>query len=428
VLAEYDDTPEGRLQKHIRATVAEYEREKIKERSVRGRRNVVKLGKVMTAGNSPYGYQLSEDGKSLVVYEPEAKIVGLIFGWYVDEQIGYAKIAKRLTYMGVPTWVDARPKYTYKKRGPAEWASSSIGSILKNQTYIGKWHYCKQGGGPLIQVSVPAIITDLQWKQAQYIREDHSRTNTRNTKREYLMQQRLTCICTYAIQARQFGRKEKQYPYYYCPSHNGNTGVVHTKCGLPYYRADYVDRVVWDWLVDWFRDPDDLRRKLEAYQAEREQANAPIMAALKVNDDLIAENQRQLDRLLDAYQSGVFDLDAVTERKHRLDETIAALGREREKLQGRLAGELTSDEIKSLFQFSSELSRGLDKMSKNFAARRKVIEMLDVRGILVVEGNERVCNASFILGEKRLVVNSGQGDSTPWMGNKKQKPTSSTNC
>ena len=38
VLADYDDTPEGRLMKHVRATVAEYEREKIKERMVRGRR------------------------------------------------------------------------------------------------------------------------------------------------------------------------------------------------------------------------------------------------------------------------------------------------------------------------------------------------------------------------------------------------------
>ena len=35
VLADYEDTPEGRLNKHIRATIAEYEREKINERMVR---------------------------------------------------------------------------------------------------------------------------------------------------------------------------------------------------------------------------------------------------------------------------------------------------------------------------------------------------------------------------------------------------------
>jgi hypothetical protein len=49
---EYDDTPEGRLQKHIRATVAEYEREKIRERMVRGRNLKVKSGQVLTGANN----------------------------------------------------------------------------------------------------------------------------------------------------------------------------------------------------------------------------------------------------------------------------------------------------------------------------------------------------------------------------------------
>ncbi|MFQ5611812.1 MAG: recombinase family protein, partial [Anaerolineae bacterium] len=45
-LGEYDDSPEGRLNKHIRATIAEYEREKIRERMVRGRRQAAKSGSV----------------------------------------------------------------------------------------------------------------------------------------------------------------------------------------------------------------------------------------------------------------------------------------------------------------------------------------------------------------------------------------------
>lgn len=35
-LTQYDDTPEGRLKKHLRSTIAEFEREKIKERMSRG--------------------------------------------------------------------------------------------------------------------------------------------------------------------------------------------------------------------------------------------------------------------------------------------------------------------------------------------------------------------------------------------------------
>ena len=42
VLEDYPDSPEGRLNKHIRATIAEYEREKITERMSRGRRQKAK--------------------------------------------------------------------------------------------------------------------------------------------------------------------------------------------------------------------------------------------------------------------------------------------------------------------------------------------------------------------------------------------------
>ena len=84
VLSEYDDTPEGRLQKHVRATVAEYEREKIKERMVRGRRNKVKAGYVMVQGRPPYGYRLSDDKKALVIWEPEAQFVRMMFEWVLN--------------------------------------------------------------------------------------------------------------------------------------------------------------------------------------------------------------------------------------------------------------------------------------------------------------------------------------------------------
>jgi len=50
VLGEYADNPEGNLMKHVRASVAEYEREKIKERTTRARRLKVKAGNVVAHG------------------------------------------------------------------------------------------------------------------------------------------------------------------------------------------------------------------------------------------------------------------------------------------------------------------------------------------------------------------------------------------
>lgn len=52
VIGEYPDSPEGRLNKHIKATIAEYEREKITERMTRGRYNKVRRGKVHLNGTT----------------------------------------------------------------------------------------------------------------------------------------------------------------------------------------------------------------------------------------------------------------------------------------------------------------------------------------------------------------------------------------
>ena len=85
VMGEYPDTPEGSLNKNIKAVIAEYERLKINERMIRGRRQKIKAGNVIIHGKPPYGYRLEEiDGKSkLVVNEDEAQIVKMIYHMYL---------------------------------------------------------------------------------------------------------------------------------------------------------------------------------------------------------------------------------------------------------------------------------------------------------------------------------------------------------
>jgi len=55
-------------------------------------------------------------------------------------------------------------------------------------------------------------------------------------------------------------------------------------------------------------------------------------------------------------------------------------------------------------QFAYDLSKGLGEADKSFEKRRRIIELLDVRGILAVEAGEKVVYASFALtpsGERR---------------------------
>ena len=83
----------------------------------------------------PYGYQkirVAIDKKklpTLEIVEEEAKVVRMIFDWYVNENMGAQSIANRLDEMGI------------KPRKVKRWCSHSVRKILGNEHYIGLIRY-----------------------------------------------------------------------------------------------------------------------------------------------------------------------------------------------------------------------------------------------------------------------------------------------
>ncbi len=82
---EFTDTPEGQLQRATYSAFAEYERTKILERSLRGRRAKAKAGFVITGGIAPFGYNYvrNEHGGKFEINEADAKVVRQIYQWYI---------------------------------------------------------------------------------------------------------------------------------------------------------------------------------------------------------------------------------------------------------------------------------------------------------------------------------------------------------
>lgn len=422
-LAEYDDSPEGRLQKHVRATVAEYEREKIKERNARGRRNKVLAGKLILHGvGAPYGYTVSDDRTMLVICEQEAEIIRLMYHWYTvgDESGGLLssfQIADRLNAMQVPTWVmlrgdQAKGLKEHRKRSGIKWLPPTVMDMIHNPTYMGKWYY---GDGktrnynpnnPLV-VDVPAIVSVATWEAAQQQARKNTITAKRNTKYNYLLQYRLTCMCGYGV--RTCTRTGKPLlPYYNCLS--VSTNLANGNCGLPYFRADHVDGLVWYWLGEWFKDPDKLEDRLNDFLAERDQRNAPILAMLNANENLILRKQGELDSLLDLYLAGSNEamkpesrkarVEAYQAREAQLVETIEKLKQEKGKLVDQLDTTLSAEGITEVVTFARAMADGVLEAGDDFGKRRRIIELLDVRGKLAVENGEKVLYAWFILTDK----------------------------
>jgi site-specific DNA recombinase len=420
VLGEYPDTPEGHLMKHVRATVAEYEREKINERMVRGRRQKAQAGHVMVHGKPPYGYKIEEvDGKqTLAIDEEEAQIVRLIFKWYVEGDVESSplsmhEITRRLSQAGVLTKGDKDPNMV-KTSERGKWQRSTVARMLHRETYAGVWHYGKRNGtNPddyLIPVEVPAIVSRNMWLAAQARMEQNKADSKRNTRYNYLLRRRAICgDCGVKMSVRMTrnGRGEKGrgvHFYYYCPA-RGNFQFVR-RCPRPCsFRADHVDKIVWEWVKSFLLEPDTLAEGLRLQQAEQERANHPLQERLTVVDDLLVENRSQLERVLDLYLSGDFDKRMLAERKARLEKTIDSLERERANLAAQLETHAITDEhIQTVVEFAGEIARGLEETDKSFESQRRLIELLDVWVTLTVEEEQKVAYARCLLGEDLLSV------------------------
>ena len=123
----------------------EYDREQFERELMRGNDYLEYTKKILRRGKEvslrqgyyinaviPYGYERDwiYEGKrkkpTLAILEEEAKVVRMIFDWYVNEGIGATKICQRLNELGI------------KARKSGLWKKSSVINMLKNEHYMGK--------------------------------------------------------------------------------------------------------------------------------------------------------------------------------------------------------------------------------------------------------------------------------------------------
>lgn len=103
ITQEVDASPEGRLFFAIRGAVAEFEKAKIRERMIRGKREKARQGKVVTPNKLP-AWLKSPDGGATVVLDPHwAEVARLVWRLFLDEGLTLRKVARQLTLLGYRT-------------------------------------------------------------------------------------------------------------------------------------------------------------------------------------------------------------------------------------------------------------------------------------------------------------------------------------
>jgi site-specific DNA recombinase len=261
VLGDYPDTPEGRLNKHIRASIAEFEREQINVRMTRGRRLKVKSGSVLVSKRPPYGYRVIEKDRkwSLEIDEREADVVRLVFVWYTRGDgdhgpLNMADICHKLSAMGVPSPADTNwfKNLNAKKRKYGEWSKATVRRILTNESYIGTWHFGKRNGRKnttndpdnRITVAVPTIVDMDTWKVAQERLEYNRRNGMRPLKYQYLMRRRLKCgMCQGAMAGCPQTSRGKIHLYYSCMATRNKLSYAR-ECDARRFRAEIIDSIL----------------------------------------------------------------------------------------------------------------------------------------------------------------------------------------
>jgi site-specific DNA recombinase len=418
-------TPEEQFADNIDDLLSELERAKIIERTNRGKHAKMRQGKPLAGGPAPYGYTYVDQGKDrhLVIDEPAADIVRLIFRWYVfgDGESGPMSvnaIAERLTTMKVPSQADraGREKW-HKKRPENTWMRSHVYPLLNQTAYSGtyylyqkhwidKTHSRPRPRAEQFPVESPAIVDLPTWEAAQRRLAEGKGLSPGRRVHEYLLSKRIRCQCGYRVHGRKSsksGRQSELRLWYVCNGRIRRLTAEPCKVGMPWLRAERLDALVWDFIADLLRDPDRLEHRIEALQKRHQRKTQGDLAA--TYDDLVARRdkyERANKRILDLYETEEIDRVEWRRRKAANDAAITALTAELETVEQELPTEPEPMPVAIATRIRALAERVRPRLNAmTFDDRRRLFDALDVQVELRAD---RIAHVTSILGTEDLKI------------------------
>jgi site-specific DNA recombinase len=297
ITGSYDSSPEGRLFFSMRGAIAEFEKEKIKDRTMRGKRKKSSEGKI-SQDFGLFGYDFDPVHCSYSINEEQANIIREIFRLVVEEKMSIKQLQKEL-----------QKRIIYSPRGKTLWGLSSIFNVLKNKTYTGVFQSMrvrhKQDGirskvlsvrpeNEWIPIPVPVIIDEVRFKQAQQQLEKNRVIRKHPFNHDFLFKGILFCgLCgrRMLLHHNTF-RNGTTKPYYQCGTQRyhdlRNAGVTCISRTIP---ADVFDEVVWDKLTEIFYDPDKISNHLPKPKETTSDDTKELARIAEIEADLIKRRQ-----------------------------------------------------------------------------------------------------------------------------------------
>lgn len=228
--------PIGRFLMHLLASMAELERETIRERADLGRARAAREGRWL-GGAPPFGYRVEGDrhNRRLVIHEDEAAIVRRIFALALD--MGLVQLQNTLNAEGVPA------PYALRGKQANGWQIGTLYRILTNTAYIGRYQHKRGRRQALQEYACPPIVSAEVFERVQALLKERFKESCRSAKRVYLLRGLIRCWCGKTLVG-------GMGHVYYCPG----DAYRHRK-GHARVRAAELEGVVWADIVDFCHHP-----------------------------------------------------------------------------------------------------------------------------------------------------------------------------
>lgn len=401
-----DDSHEGQLLKFLKGWVAKGERLKTAERTRRGLLRKVKEGKVIKGPKPNFGFRWNKRGDMLVVHAPEMRLVERIFRMSAEENLGPKAIQTRLYNEGVPSptgkkwWPhriikhqlllnDLYKPHTFDEIAPL--VTAEVAARLDPGGSYGIWWWNrravtkdydsgakKNGTGPYkiptkvrerdpedwLAVPVqlePALPRDLV-DQARLATRSRRSNERKHRTRQWELKNLVRCSCGQNM-ILNTSRSSLRAPYFYyrCKkaAHYGREA-----CSQRNIRVEKVEPLVWDFVSTILKEPDRLRRGLEA-MLEHEGSAEKSDGEIRHLEKELEERVRMRGAYQDQQAAGLMTLDELREKLVAIEEERGALeSRLRALCQaGRRAEELALNRESTLAHLAQLVPEALEELS-----------------------------------------------------------------
>lgn len=351
---DYQANAEGKLFFTLRVAIAEYEKSKILERSLRGKRGKIKEGK-LPVGMHIFGYEYDKLTQEIHPHPTEAPWLQQIFAW-ASEGHGCQIIATRLNEAGVPT-------KRHAVRG-SPWYRTTVSKILRNSSYIGevqvnrydtqgtavqrqlpkdrrtrKITFTERPRSEWITIQIPPLISRDVWESVQVTRGDAAKR--RAQQKSYLLTGIVNCGYCGA-------------PVHYKPHPSGKHLLVCANrytysrglkeplpvCrSLPHQNAFIFEVQVWSHIEEWLTKPGSMLAYLEKRQVAQnsdEPQESSLATELQLIERQLAQKQHEQVRVLTVVASGSVDPDVAAAALKPYTEQINNLRKTATRLRDRL--------------------------------------------------------------------------------------------